>query len=159
MTVMERAINTSAINSGANEKSCSVCQKVKPLSAFYKETASSDGRGRRCRACQREYMVKRQASQLVIVSTGAERSAPDTCPKISEFTKKTNRARWSRLCDVRSSRAALELDHIVAVSFGGSHAPWNCRLVCQPCHKSRRKEETAHRKRLRAEGALPEKRK
>ena len=61
------------------------------------------------------------------------------------------------MCGLRGLR--LELDHIVAVGFGGSHAPWNCRLVCQPCHKSRRKEETAHRKRLRAEGALPEKRK
>ncbi|MGO1438576.1 MAG: HNH endonuclease [Brevibacterium yomogidense] len=29
----------------------------------------------------------------------------------------------------------LELDHIVGVAFGGSHSPWNTRLVCVPCHR------------------------
>ena len=44
------------------EKACALCEKVKPMSAFNKRSASPDGRYHQCRECaqkkQKEYRKK-----------------------------------------------------------------------------------------------------
>lgn len=40
------------------EKTCNCCGKQLPLDRFIRDRSSRDGRGRRCRPCQREYSAR-----------------------------------------------------------------------------------------------------
>ncbi|MCG3134582.1 MAG: hypothetical protein HMLKMBBP_01896 [Planctomycetes bacterium] len=49
-----------------------------------------------------------------------------------------------RMCaEQRITTAATEVDHIVALADGGTHAPSNLRSLCKPCHSRRTARDQA----------------
>lgn len=44
-------------------KRCVACSEVKPLSEFYNSKRSKDGKHRRCRSCEREYIQQYRPNQ------------------------------------------------------------------------------------------------
>ena len=53
--------------------------------------------------------------------------------------------------------APLQLDHVIPVREWGSHSLWNCRLICQPCHRVKTIEDNARRREYEAsEGQVQE---
>jgi 5-methylcytosine-specific restriction protein A len=49
---------------------------------------------------------------------------------------------------------ATEVDHIVALAFGGSHDRGNLRGTCTPCHKRKTAEDSRRGRARKREGAF-----
>lgn len=50
-------------NIPVGSKRCNVCNKIKPLSDFYKRRDGISGHSYRCKACDREYQRARRAKK------------------------------------------------------------------------------------------------
>ena len=45
------------------------------------------------------------------------------------------------VCRVCGSRPATQVDHVIAISKGGSHSPNNLQAICGPCHNRKTNSE------------------
>ena len=129
-------------------KTCSTCRVEKPLTEYHRSLRAADGRQWKCKECVQEYY---RANPEGWWSSNYRRRALRVGVEPKDFYV-TRQELVSRdgpgcaLCGVED--APLELDHVIPIRHGGSHSPWNCRLLCGPCHVDRRPEEAAMRRRI-----------
>lgn len=133
-------------------KTCSACRVEKPFVDFHRNFYSADGRQWNCKACVSKYYRENPESwwssnyRRRALALGVE-------PKDFYVTRQELVSRDGEgcaLCGVEG--VPLELDHVIGIRFGGSHSPWNCRLLCSPCHRGRRPEEAATRRQIERGG-------
>lgn len=133
----------------SRQKTCTACRVEKQVEDFHKNYYQYDGRVSECKECRSAFWRENPES---LWSSNYRRRAlrAGIQPKDFYVHKQELIERDGPGCAMCGDESVpLELDHIVGVAFGGSHSPWNTRLVCVPCHRSRRPEEAERRRYLR----------
>lgn len=123
------------------EKTCSTCRVVKLLTDFHRSLSAADGRQWNCKTCVQEYYRENPEGWW---SSNYRRRALRAGLKPRDYGvyRQELVSRDGPGCAwCGDEDAPLELDHVEPVILGGAHAPWNTRLLCRPCHLSRRSSE------------------
>jgi len=115
-------------------RACRSCQKTKDLVNFPAFTGGAIGRRRICKAC---YWRKRYASGSHRPAIYRRRNAKAR-GVLDEFQWQSILEFYSvsgvPICAHCQAKPAEHMDHIVALSRGGEHAPWNVCPSCASCN-------------------------
>jgi 5-methylcytosine-specific restriction endonuclease McrA len=147
----------------ATLKTCGTCGKVKPVVAFGKRKASSDGLNARCRSCRSAYgaahadVVRernasyrasnldrerervatwKQANPDRLAVHGSRRRARIAGGESAQYSRAEIFARWGGRCCYCDSEATA-LDHVTPIARQGADAPHNLVPACTPCNSSK----------------------
>lgn len=130
------------------EKHCSMCKQVKPLSAFGKKTSTLSGYRSACKACRHSAEAAtnkayRSTDKGKAVSSNCQGRRRQQCTKYGDITSdallllKEQQEHKCYHCKELLNYAtpkAVHLDHLVPLSKGGLHELSNVAWSCANCN-------------------------
>jgi len=149
----------------SKQKKCWKCGKLKPLSEFFNNASSTDGKTYLCKICHGAY--KRELREKNREKTN--RQSRDWCQRNPDKRRATIERRRSREKEAKGTFSAKDIeqlrktqsntctycglnphcygalfsyqvDHIIPLSRGGSNDPANLQLLCPHCNQSKREK-------------------
>lgn len=116
------------------EKTCSICEKTKPLELFEKEKRSKDGHGVRCYECKKDpkpyKAFWRLKAKQKIYDIPIEITKEEVAMLFEAFE-------YSCIyCGVKESKetGTMNLEHIIPMKRGGRHHISNFVISCKSCN-------------------------
>jgi hypothetical protein len=124
----------------AEEKRCSGCNQIKPISSYTLDSAELDGHFHRCIPCNaaaNARYYKRERARL-LAKQHARRAA--FWQRLQDFTGQ----QWLELCEQYGNRCLccgevkpLTVDHVVPLSQGGTNHISNIQPLCKKCNRAK----------------------
>lgn len=120
------------------EKTCSICEKTKPLELFEKEKRSKDGHGARCKLCKTTNYADPKPYKA-FWRLKAKQKLYDIPIEITkeEVAMLFEAFEYSCIyCGVEESQetGTMNLEHIVPMKRGGRHHVSNFVISCKSCN-------------------------
>lgn len=138
-----------------NLKRCSKCDKIKPISEFYKDKGSRDGHYFYCKTCSKSAAKAWQSDNWdKVLSNVSEyrKENPDKRKAIQQRRSAAIRGsndntlstdEWNKILEEFQSLCAYcsapweHQDHFIPISKGGTHTADNVFPACAPCNQSK----------------------